>query len=98
MILSGDPIGAGIVPNLSRPGGNITGMTMLSSRLSARRLALLKEVMPQLTRAAVLFNPGDERNGLDWQQTVVAARYHGVRPPPVEVPGPDTFAEAFATE
>ena len=46
MILSGDPIGAGFVPNLSRPGGNITGMTMLSSRLSARRLALLKEVMP----------------------------------------------------
>jgi putative ABC transport system substrate-binding protein len=96
-ILSGEPIGTGIVPNLSRPGSNITGMTMLSSRLSARRLALLKEVMPQLTRAAVLFNPGDERNGLDWHQTVVAARAHVVRlHPPVEVPGPDTFAEAFA--
>jgi putative ABC transport system substrate-binding protein len=96
MILSGDPIGAGFVPNLSRPGGNITGMTMLSSRLSARRLALLKEVMPQLTRAAVLFNPGDETKVVDWQQTQVAARAWGVRVHPVEIRRPGDFAPAFA--
>jgi putative tryptophan/tyrosine transport system substrate-binding protein len=57
MLVSSDPIGAGFVRNLTRPGGNITGMTTLSSRLSARRLALLKEGVPQLTRLAVLLNP-----------------------------------------
>jgi putative tryptophan/tyrosine transport system substrate-binding protein len=96
MILSGDPIGAGFVPNLTRPGGNITGMTMLSSRLSARRLALLKEVMPQLTRAAVLLNPGDETKIVDWQQTQVAARAWGIRVHPVEIRRPGDFAPAFA--
>jgi putative ABC transport system substrate-binding protein len=96
MILSGDPIGAGFVPNLSRPGGNITGMTMLSSRLNARRLALLKEVMPQLTHAAVLFNPEDETKVVDWQQTQVAARAWGVRVDPVEIRRPGDFVPAFA--
>jgi putative tryptophan/tyrosine transport system substrate-binding protein len=60
MLVSGDPIGAGFVSNLSRPGGNITGMTTLSSRLSARQLAFLKEVVPQLTQVAVLFNPEED--------------------------------------
>jgi putative ABC transport system substrate-binding protein len=96
MLVSGDPIGAGFVPNLTRPGGNITGMTTLSSRLSARRLAWLKEVVPQLTRLAVLFNPEEETKVVDWQQTQVAARAWGMRVRPVEVRRPGDLAPAFA--
>jgi putative ABC transport system substrate-binding protein len=96
MLVSGDPIGAGFVPNLTRPGGNITGMTTLSSRLSARRLALLKEVVPQLTRVAVLFNPEEDTKVVDWQQTQVAARAWGVRVHPVELRRPGDLAPAFA--
>jgi putative ABC transport system substrate-binding protein len=96
MIVSGDPIGAGLVSNLTRPGGNITGMTTISSRLSARRLALLKEVVPQLTHVAVLFNPEEETKVVDWQQTQVAARAWGVRLNPVEIRSPGDLAPAFA--
>ena len=96
MLVSGDPIGAGFVPNLTRPGGNITGMTTLSSRLSARRLALLKEVVPQLTRVAVLLNPEEDTKVVDWQQTQVAARAWGVRVHPVELRRPGDLAPAFA--
>ena len=96
MLVSGDPISAGFVSNLSRPGGNTTGMTTLSSRLSARRLALLKEVVPQLTQLAVLFNPEEDTKVVDWQQTQVAARAWGVRVHPVEVRRPGDLAPAFA--
>jgi putative tryptophan/tyrosine transport system substrate-binding protein len=96
MLVSGDPIGAGFVSNLTRPGGNITGITTLSSRLSARRLALLKEVVPPLTRLAVLLNPEEETKVVDWQQTQVAARTWGVRVHPVELRRPGDLAPAFA--
>jgi putative ABC transport system substrate-binding protein len=96
MLISGDPIGAGFVPNLTRPGGNITGMTTLSSRLSARRLALLKEVVPRLTQVAVLLNPEEDTKVVDWQQTQVAARAWGVRVHPVELRRPGDLAPAFA--
>jgi putative ABC transport system substrate-binding protein len=54
MATSGDAIGAGIVSSLARPGGNITGSTFLSSEMSAKRLALLKEVMPKIKQAGLL--------------------------------------------
>jgi ABC-type uncharacterized transport system substrate-binding protein len=96
MLVSGDPIGAGFVPNLTRPGGNTTGMTTLSSRLSARRLAVLKEVVPRLSQVTVLFNPEEETKVVDWQQTQVAARAWGVRVRPVELRRPGDLAPAFA--
>jgi putative tryptophan/tyrosine transport system substrate-binding protein len=96
MLVSGDPIGAGFVPNLTRPGGNVTGMTTLSSRLSARRLALLKEGVPQLTRLAVLLNPEEETKVVDRQQTQVAARAWGVRVDPVALRRPSDMGPAFA--
>jgi ABC-type uncharacterized transport system substrate-binding protein len=96
MLVSGDPIGAGFVPNLTRPGGNTTGMTTLSSRLSARRLAVLKEVVPQLSHLTVLFNPEEDTKVVDWQQTQVAARASGVRVRPVELRRPGDLTPAFA--
>jgi putative ABC transport system substrate-binding protein len=53
----GDPVGSGLVANLAHPGGNVTGLTLMSTDLSAKRLQLLKETIPRLTRVAVLWNP-----------------------------------------
>ena len=52
-----DPVGTGLVASLAHPGGNVTGLSMMTTDLSAKRLQLLKEVMPRLTRVAVLWNP-----------------------------------------
>jgi putative ABC transport system substrate-binding protein len=54
---AGDPVGSGLVASLAKPGGNITGVTILSPELSGKRLELLKETVPQLSRIAVLSNP-----------------------------------------
>ena len=53
----GDPLGSGIVTNLARPGGNITGCSLRAAELEAKRLQLLKELVPELSRVAILFNP-----------------------------------------
>src|SRR5262249_59430454 len=53
----GDPLGIGIVTNLARPGGNVTGFSSRAAELEAKRLQLLKEVVPGLSRVAILFNP-----------------------------------------
>jgi putative tryptophan/tyrosine transport system substrate-binding protein len=53
----GDPLGIGIVTNLTRPGGNVTGLSSRAAELEAKRLQLLKEVVPGLSRVAILFNP-----------------------------------------
>jgi putative ABC transport system substrate-binding protein len=57
MALVGDPVGSGLVANLAHPGGNITGLSGMTTELSAKRLQLLKETIPRLTRVAVLWNP-----------------------------------------
>jgi putative ABC transport system substrate-binding protein len=59
VILIGDPVAAGIVPSLARPGGNVTGQSFFSPELAAKRIELLKDSVPQMTRVAVLLNPGN---------------------------------------
>jgi putative ABC transport system substrate-binding protein len=55
----GDPVGSGFVPNLARPGGNVTGVSNMVAELASKRLALLKEAVPRARRIAVMFNPDD---------------------------------------
>jgi len=57
MMVVADPVGSGVVANLAHPGGNITGFSLMTAELSAKRLQLLKEAIPRLTRVAVLWNP-----------------------------------------
>jgi len=57
MALVADPVGSGLVANLAHPGGNVTGLSLMTSELSAKRLQLLKDTIPRLTRVAVLWNP-----------------------------------------
>jgi putative tryptophan/tyrosine transport system substrate-binding protein len=54
-----DPVEAGLIESLARPGGNVTGLTYLSTELGGKRLELLKEVVPKVARVAVLYNPAN---------------------------------------
>ena len=60
MSATGDPVRLGLVPSLSRPGGNITGVTTFSPELSAKRLQLLRELVPALKRVGTFVNPANE--------------------------------------
>lgn len=74
MLVEGDPVKAGLVASVARPGGNLTGVTVLAPELSAKRLELLKEIVPGLRRAAVLWNPADPDKAEEWKETEAAAR------------------------
>jgi ABC-type uncharacterized transport system substrate-binding protein len=97
MLINGDPVGSGLISSLQRPGGNVTGITGLSPKLSARRLEILKQVVPTLSHVAILFNPDDETRALDRQQVQVMGRALGVRLHLVAIRGPGEFEQAFRT-
>jgi putative ABC transport system substrate-binding protein len=68
-----DPVGTGFVANLAHPGGNVTGLSNISSELSGKRLELLREVVPGLSRVALLWNPDLRGAVLDYKQMEGAA-------------------------
>jgi putative ABC transport system substrate-binding protein len=96
MAVSGEAVGTGLAPSLARPGGNVTGQTVISPELSGKRLQLLTEVRPGITRVAVLWNPADPPRLLEFKETQAAARTLGVALQPVEVRAPEEFDRAFA--
>src|SRR3954451_2582294 len=91
-----DAVGAGLIPNLARPGGNITGLTSISSELGGKRLELLKAIVPNTSRVAVLHNPADKSNLLILSQLEKAAPALGLTLQPVEAREPGEFEGAFA--
>ena len=91
-----NPIKMRLVASLARPGGNVTGSTLLSPELSAKRLQLLKELVPKLARVAVLWNSANPAKHQDWEETQVAARALGVIVQSVEVQRPEQFEPADA--
>lgn len=94
--LVADPVGAGFVQSLARPGGNITGLSTINVELGAKRLELLKEAFPKVMHVAVIYNPDDSANVLQFTQTEQAAKVLAVRLLPLAVKKPDEFAPAFA--
>ena len=95
----GDPVTSGLVTNLARPGGNVSGLSSLGPELVGKRLELLKQAVPGVDRVAVLFLPGalGERTDKDMLRAAdVAARALGVQPQFIEARGPDEFARAFS--
>src|SRR4030095_3838566 len=71
---SGDPVGTAMVSNLARPGGNITGLSFMSSDLAAKRLELLKQTFPRIARVAVLYLPAEVSTVPELRETEAAAR------------------------
>lgn len=96
MTVHADPVGAGIVPSLARPGGNITGLTDGHTELAPKRLEILKEIVPSVSRVAVLFNPDNPSIARQWKLVQPAAPRLGVAVMPVEIRGADEIERAFA--
>lgn len=91
-----DPLGVGLVPNLPRPGGNITGITNIVAELTGKRLALLKQIVPEASRIAILVNPDDPNAPIQLGNAREAARALGVELHPiVYVRGPADLQPAF---
>ena len=96
MVLVADPIGAGIVPSLARPGGNITGVTNIVAELAGKRLEILKEVLPTASRIAVFINPNSQNAPLQMQSAKTAAAGLGVELRPVlDIRSPPDLDKAF---
>ncbi len=93
---SGDVVGLGLVTNLARPGGNMTGAIFFASELSAKRIELLKDVLPHLTQVAVLVNPANPSAPLALKAMEATARTWKVALPKFSVQGPHEFEATFA--
>jgi ABC-type uncharacterized transport system substrate-binding protein len=97
MTTSSYPDRIGLVDSLSRPGGNITGLSNVGPELSGKKLELLKEIAPKASRVAILWNPASEVEPLVVRDLMTAAPAVGVELQSVEVRSPDDFSAAFAT-
>ena len=95
VMIACDPLET-IVGSLARPGVNATGVTCVSAELAAKRLELLKEIVPKLGRVAILYNPADPNKAVEFRQLETAAHAVGVALLRVEVDAPERFEEAFA--
>ncbi len=96
-VTAADPVATGLVTTLARPGGNVTGLTDLAPGLVAKRLELIKEVIPSATRVAVLLNPDNSSSVPQLRLTQEAASALGVSILSVEARRPDDIDRAFAT-
>jgi putative tryptophan/tyrosine transport system substrate-binding protein len=92
---AGDPVATGLVASLARPGGNVTGMSLMSSELGAKRLELLREVLPRLSRVAVLWNVDNPYSALVFKLTQAAGRTLEIEVRSLEVRRADDFDTAF---
>lgn len=97
MFRAGEPEETGLTASLAHPGGNLTGLSDLSADLSAKRLQLLKEAVPNLKRAAILYNAEDAGMVTRYKAALAVAPKLGVTLQPFGVREPDDFGSAFAT-
>src|SRR5262245_35622843 len=74
MIAAGDPLRSGLVESLARPGGNVTGLSMMAPDVGGKRLELLKQMLPRVSRVAVLWNAANSSSALTFNETSAAAR------------------------
>jgi putative ABC transport system substrate-binding protein len=97
MALSTDPVGTGFVANLARPGGNVTGLSNITAELGGKRLELLKEAIPGLSRVAFFWNPDVRGAVLDYKETEARARSLRLELTSLEVSTAEDLDRAFAT-
>jgi len=95
MIVSADPVEGGLVASMARPGGNVTGVTFVSSDLAAKRLQFLKEIAPRISRVGMLWNP--DHVDPEYRETQKAAPGLGIRVQSLEVRSANDFDAAWQT-
>jgi putative ABC transport system substrate-binding protein len=95
MTAAGDPVGAGLVATLARPGGNVTGLSLMAPDLGGKRLELLKEIVPELARVAVVWNAANPYPALVFKETENAARQLKIEVQSLEVRTPDDMNSAL---
>src|SRR6516165_3106002 len=95
MAASGDPLGTGLVTSLSRPGGNITGLSAIVGELAPKRLELIREIVPGLARIAVLANTSNDAVRRDWARIETAARSLGVQSQLLDLRESDALGPTF---
>jgi putative tryptophan/tyrosine transport system substrate-binding protein len=93
----GDPVGLGLVASLARPGGNITGLSQMSRDLTGKRLELLKEILPKVTRVAFIRDPDNPGMTLRFKEAQVAAPALGIKLQSLDVRSSNELTAAFAT-
>ncbi len=93
MVTNADPVATGLIDTLARPGGNITGITNLSRDLSAKRLELLKEIVPKLSRVAILWDETNEGSAIGFKEYEAAARVLNLQIQSLEIRGPNPDLE-----
>jgi putative ABC transport system substrate-binding protein len=96
MAIVADPVGSGLVTSLSRPGGNITGLSLMMTEISAKRLQLLREIVPKASRVAVLWNPASPWHQRVVKQIELVAPALRMRPQFVAARSPADFEPAFS--
>jgi putative ABC transport system substrate-binding protein len=94
--VAGDPLRAGLIASLARPGGNVTGLAVMGSEMTAKRLELLREAVPALARIAVLWNSANPSSTPEFKETETAARALGMQAQSVEVKDASMLDRAFA--
>jgi putative tryptophan/tyrosine transport system substrate-binding protein len=95
MMAAGDPLASGLVASLAQPGGNVTGMSLMAPDLGGKRLQLLKELLPEVSRVAVLWNAANPYSALVFKETAGAARTLGVELQSLEIREPPDIDAAL---
>jgi putative ABC transport system substrate-binding protein len=96
MVAVGDPVGTGLVASLGRPGGNVTGLTSIAPELEGKRLELLKEALPRVSRVAVLWNPANAYQIGSEKEVQAAAKVLRISVVSLPVRNPEELGNAFA--
>jgi ABC-type uncharacterized transport system substrate-binding protein len=96
MVGTGDPVSTGLVKSLARPGGNVTGVSALSPELSGKRLEILKEAFPKISRIAILLDPENQVAALSLKETEIAAQAVGLKLLPLQYRNLNDLDKAFA--
>ncbi|HMA79880.1 MAG TPA: ABC transporter substrate-binding protein [Candidatus Binatia bacterium] len=95
VMTSGNPLEMGLANSLAKPGGNVTGLTVMLSDLSGKRVEILKETLPKMTQIAALWSPGYNEGVIGFKETKEAAKAFSLRLHPVEVQAGGDFDRAF---
>ena len=95
MAAAGEPVASGIVESLARPGGNVTGLSQMTVELGGKRLELLKEIVPKLSRVAVLWEPATAISTLAWKEIQLPARQLGIELYSLEILTANDLDKAF---